>query len=135
MAVITYVPGPPKVPKIMGPILTILSILEYWAIILGTFGGPGKHRQDERLLHKGSFSGALYWGPNRKQRQQNSTVSLRGPRMPEVMVCRILVFLMHMGGCENYGPLWGPLTTWCRIIRRTQKRTIILTTTHILDTI
>ena len=27
--------------KIMDPILPILSILEYWAIILGSFGGPG----------------------------------------------------------------------------------------------
>ena len=28
-------------PKIMEPILPILSILGYWAILLGTFGGPG----------------------------------------------------------------------------------------------
>ena len=27
--------------KIMDPILSILSILGYWAIILGTLGGPG----------------------------------------------------------------------------------------------
>ena len=27
--------------KIMDSILPILSILEYWAIILGFFGGPG----------------------------------------------------------------------------------------------
>ena len=27
--------------KIMDPILPILSILGYWAIILGSFGGPG----------------------------------------------------------------------------------------------
>ena len=34
-----------------------------------------------------------------------------------------------MGGCENYGPLLDPLNTRCRIILRTQKRTMILTTT------
>ena len=28
--------------KIMDPILPILSVLRYWAIILGSFGGPGK---------------------------------------------------------------------------------------------
>ena len=27
--------------KILDPMLPILSILEYWAIILGFFGGPG----------------------------------------------------------------------------------------------
>ena len=31
-----------KMAKIMDPILPILSILEYWAIILGSFGGPGR---------------------------------------------------------------------------------------------
>ena len=29
--------------KIMDPILTIPSILGYWSIILGSFGGPGRH--------------------------------------------------------------------------------------------
>ena len=31
-----------KMPKIMDPVLPKLSIVGYWAIILGTFGGPGK---------------------------------------------------------------------------------------------
>ena len=35
-----------------------------------------------------------------------------------------------MGGCQNYGPLLGPPKIRCRIILRTQKGTIILTTTH-----
>ena len=35
-----------------------------------------------------------------------------------------------MGGCQNYGPFWGTLNIWCRIIIGTQKGTIILTTTH-----
>ena len=26
-----------------------------------------------------------------------------------------------MGGCQNYGPFWGPLNNRCRIILRTQK--------------
>ena len=34
-----------------------------------------------------------------------------------------------MGGCQNYGPLLGPLNTRCRIILRTQQGTIILKTT------
>ena len=38
---------------------------------------------------------------------------------------------MHMGGCRNYGLFLGPLNTRCRIILRTQKRTIDLTTTYI----
>ena len=36
-----------------------------------------------------------------------------------------------MGSCQNYGPYWGTLENRCRIIIRTPKGTIILTTTHI----
>ena len=36
-----------------------------------------------------------------------------------------------MGSCQNYGPFLGTLNNRCRIIIRTQKGTIILTTTHI----
>ena len=35
-----------------------------------------------------------------------------------------------MGGCQNYGPVLGPLNTRCRIILRNQKGTIILITSH-----
>ena len=38
---------------------------------------------------------------------------------------------MYMGGCQNYGPFLGPLNTRCRIKLRTQKGTILFTTTHI----
>ena len=38
---------------------------------------------------------------------------------------------VYMGGCQNYGPLWGALNIWCRIIIGTQKGTPILTATHI----
>ena len=38
-----------------------------------------------------------------------------------------------MGGCQNYGPLLGPLDTRCGIILRTQKGTISLTTTHMVS--
>ena len=31
-------------------------------------------------------------------------------------------------------PVWGPLSTSCRIVLRTQKRTIILTTTYMVIT-
>ena len=34
-----------------------------------------------------------------------------------------------MGGCQNYGPFLGAKNIRCRIILRTQKGTIILTTT------
>ena len=35
--------------KIMDPILPILSVLGYWSIILGSFGGPGTYL--ERYLN------------------------------------------------------------------------------------
>ena len=35
-----------------------------------------------------------------------------------------------MGGCQNYGPILGPLNARCRIILRNQRETIILTTTR-----
>ena len=35
--------SPAKMAKIMDPVLPILSILEYRAIILGSFGGPGMY--------------------------------------------------------------------------------------------
>ena len=45
--------------KIMDPVLSILSILGYWAIILGTFGGPGSSswplREAARELATSSF--------------------------------------------------------------------------------
>ena len=37
----------------------------------------------------------------------------------------------HVGGCQNCGPLLGPLNTRCRITVGTQKETINLTTTHV----
>ena len=40
-------------------------------------------------------------------------------------------FIMHMGGCQNYGPFVGTLNNRCRITIGTQEGTIILTTTHI----
>ena len=40
-------------------------------------------------------------------------------------------FKSHLGSCQNYGPFLGTLNIRCRIIIRTQKGTIILTTTHI----
>ena len=39
--------------------------------------------------------------------------------------------MSSMGGCQNYGPLFGPLNTRRRIIIGIQNKTIILTTTHI----
>ena len=36
------------------------------------------------------------------------------------------------GSCQNYGPFLGTLNTRCRIILRTKKGTLILTTTHVI---
>ena len=38
-----------------------------------------------------------------------------------------------MGGCQNYGPLLGSLNIGCHIMLRTQKGTIILTTTQMVS--
>ena len=37
-----------------------------------------------------------------------------------------------VGGCQNYGTFLGPPNPRCRIILRTKKRTIILTTNHVI---
>ena len=41
--------------------------------------------------------------------------------------------LAYMGSCQNYGPFLGTVNIRCRNIIRTQKRPIILRTTHILS--
>ena len=33
--------------KIMDPIMAVVSILGYWSIILGSFGGPGKSKASD----------------------------------------------------------------------------------------
>ena len=45
----------------MDPILTILSVLGYWAIILGSFGGPG--RSYELSKPTGGLLKTFYWPP------------------------------------------------------------------------
>ena len=40
--------------------------------------------------------------------------------------------LVHMGGCQNYGPFLGPQYSRAPSISGTQKKTIVLTTTHIV---
>ena len=40
----------------------------------------------------------------------------------------------NVGGYQNYGHFLGPLNIMCRIIIRSQKGTMILTTTHIVPT-
>ena len=42
----------------------------------------------------------------------------------------IQIQIRNMGG-QNCGPLLGPLNTRCRVLPRTQKGTIIVTTIHI----
>ena len=37
----------------------------------------------------------------------------------------------HLGSCQNYGPFLGTLNIRCRIIIRTQKGTLFLTTTDL----
>ena len=43
-----------------------------------------------------------------------------------ILCIKVVSFL---GGCQNDGPLLGPLNTRCRMILRTQMGTIILTNT------
>ena len=45
------------------------------------------------------------------------------------------VVACFLGSCQNYGPFLGTLNNRCRIIIGTQKRTLILTTTHMLKTL
>ena len=48
-----------------------------------------------------------------------------------VLLSIILTVAHNTGCCQNSGPLLGPLNARCSIILRTQKRAIILTTTHL----
>ena len=41
--------------------------------------------------------------------------------------------ILHLGGCQNYGPFLGPYYNMALIIYGTQKGTLILTTTHVLS--
>ena len=42
----------------------------------------------------------------------------------------IYIYWGYMGGCHNYGPLFGTLNIRCRSIIGIHKGTIVLTTTH-----
>ena len=55
--------------KIMDPILPILSILGYWAIILGSFGGPGDNCS---CLFPGSFRSSPDFGPGCRESGKES---------------------------------------------------------------
>ena len=50
-------------------------------------------------------------------------------RQPAFCHC-FRVWVHDVGGCQNYGPLLGTLNIRCRTILRTQKGTLMLTTTH-----
>ena len=52
-------------------------------------------------------------------------------RKRERVIYIFIYISIYMGGCQNHGPFLGTLNIRCRIIIGTQKRTIILTTTHI----
>ena len=58
------------------------------------------------------------------------TLTFRKGREPQEAVCHVLS--IYMGSFKNYGPFLATLNIRCRIIIRTQKGTIILTTTHIV---
>ena len=57
-AAISISTGTSKMAKTMEPMLPILFVLEYWAIILDSFGSPGRYRY-------GCFYklGILFWNP------------------------------------------------------------------------
>ena len=42
----------------------------------------------------------------------------------------MIIYLIYIGGCQNYGPFLGTLNIRCRIIIGIQKGNIILTTTN-----
>ena len=46
----------------------------------------------------------------------------------------VLTRLGYVGGCQYYDPFLGTLNSRCRTIIGTQKRIIILTTTHVMWT-
>ena len=74
--------------KIMDHILPIVSILRYWAIILGSFGGPGEKRAVEPVaLALPWMLPALTCHPSQR--------SARGPR-----------FLLG-GLCDLVQPSWS----------------------------
>ena len=50
-----------------------------------------------------------------------------------VIATAIIVMISDMDGCQNYCLFLGTLNIRCRIIIGNQKRTIILTTTHIMQ--
>ena len=80
-------------------------------------------------------------GPSRRQESTASALSRArctrssacpGPsrRNGGLSDCSVGTQVRHTGGCQNYGPLSGPLNTIYRSTLRTQKGTRILTTTH-----
>ena len=53
------------------------------------------------------------------------------PTNHKYVICSdVYALTMHMFGCQNYDPFLGALDIRCRIVIGIQKRTIILTTTH-----
>ena len=49
--------------KIMDPILPLLSILGYWSIVLGSFGGPGRCFPVGPCYGPVGFWWGLFYGP------------------------------------------------------------------------
>ena len=50
----------------------------------------------------------------------------------EVSYSRAACLASHMGGCQNYGPFFGPYYNTAPNISGIQKGTLILTTTHMI---
>ena len=71
--------------------------------------------------------GEVRWRP------QNSQLLRAGQEASQAVDSSQHEFLVHLGACQNYGPLLGTLNIRCRIIIRTRKGTLILTTTHLVD--
>ena len=62
-----------KMPKIMDPILPVVSGLGCWAIILGTFGGPGRRDVSQKGKRSSYIEGCQSYGPS------YSTAPIRPP--------------------------------------------------------
>ena len=68
----------------------------------------------------GSFDHGSY-GSGREEATIPGLIPVSRNQNPELGVRHQLPAVDDMGGCQNYGPLLGPLNTRCRMILGTQK--------------
>ena len=79
-------------PKIMDPILPIVSVLGYWAIIMGSFGGPGICSQITATM-----SGLLV--PRIRLIAQRLHAATQGAHSPNQHACKYMYVHTYMDTC------------------------------------